>query len=98
MHTTIIPITKDNRLSARDLYNPMTLRTLQTEYNHELNGVGFDMQRGVTSDRKHIELEKFKHETKITPKKRKRIPQIKEVSNFLELFRYLFYNHPRIKI
>jgi len=64
MHTTIVPITEDGRLSARDFFNPpIKLKQLQTEYNYYINEKGFELQRGVTSDRKHIELEKFKVET-----------------------------------
>jgi len=65
MHTTIVPITEDGRLSAKDLMrNPAMLKELQTEYNHYINDQGFQLDRGITSERKHIELEKFKVLTK----------------------------------
>jgi len=63
MHTTIVPITKDGRLSARDLFNPNTLRILQTEYHSALQRAGFDMERGIKSNRKHIDIHEFKKET-----------------------------------
>jgi len=65
MHTTIVPITSDHKLSAKELYNPKSLQILQTEYHQHLSKAGFEIQRGVTSDRKHIKLEEFKHKTKL---------------------------------
>lgn len=66
MHTTIVPITEDNRLSAKDIMrNPMMLKGYQTDYNNYMNERGFELERGITSDRKHIELEEFKQQTKL---------------------------------
>jgi len=65
-HTTIVPITDDGRLAAKDFFNPpIKLKTMQTEYNNYMNERGFELKRGITSDRKHIELEKFKQQTKL---------------------------------
>jgi len=92
MHTTIVPITQDKKLSAKELYNPRTLKVLQTEYHYHLNRSGFEMQRGVTSDRKHIKLEEFKHQTKVREldkvleKKNKKLE--KKLANLEEKYQY----------
>ncbi len=47
LHAVIVPATADGRLSARDLFNPKSLRTLQTEYTQAMQGAGFAVQRGI---------------------------------------------------
>jgi hypothetical protein len=44
-HAVVVPLTADGRLSAKDLFNPKTLRALQTEYAEAMKPFG--MERGV---------------------------------------------------
>jgi hypothetical protein len=44
-HAVIVPITSDNRLSAKTLFNPVTLRNYQTGYAEAMRPHG--MERGV---------------------------------------------------
>jgi len=53
-HAVVVPITPDGRLSAKDVFNPKTLRALQTEYAEAMKPFG--MERGVEHSR-------AKHET-----------------------------------
>ncbi len=47
LHAVIVPATADGRLSARDLFNPQSLRTLQTEYTQAMQAAGLVVQRGI---------------------------------------------------
>jgi hypothetical protein len=49
-----VPITADGRLSAKDVFNPKTLRTLQTEYAEAMKPFG--MERGVEHSRAKHEV------------------------------------------
>jgi hypothetical protein len=53
-HAVVVPLTPDGRLSAKDIFNPKTLRALQTEYAEAMKPFG--MERGVEHSR-------AKHET-----------------------------------
>jgi hypothetical protein len=53
-HAVVVPLTPDGRLSAKDVFNPKTLRALQTEYAEAMKPFG--MERGVEHSR-------TKHET-----------------------------------
>lgn len=54
MHFNFVPITKDKRLSARDLLNPSTLKKLQTSMHKQVFSK-FGLTRGVEkSDAKHL--------------------------------------------
>ncbi len=48
-HAVVVPLTPDGRLSAKDVFNPKTLRTLQTEYAEAMKPFG--MERGVEHSR-----------------------------------------------
>lgn len=61
MHVGFVPITEDGRLSAKDFFGQkLQLVKLQDDYNQWLKDNGFDLERGVSSSRKHIETAKFK--------------------------------------
>lgn len=63
MHVGITPITDDNRLSAKDMFNGRQVMVqLQTDINKYVNEKGFELDRGESSDRKNIEVHKFKKE------------------------------------
>jgi hypothetical protein len=53
-HAVVVPITADGRLSAKDLFNPKTLRALQTEYAEAMKPFG--MERGVEHSRAKHEV------------------------------------------
>jgi hypothetical protein len=51
----VVPLTADGRLSAKDLFNPKTLRALQTEYAEAMKPFG--LERGVEHSRaKHEDM------------------------------------------
>jgi len=50
----VVPITKDGRLSAKDLFNPKTLRELQTEYAQAMKPFG--LERGIEHSRAQHEV------------------------------------------
>lgn len=66
LHCYIVPVTKDGRLSAKDIFTRLELRQLQTDYTHYMNGEGFDLVRGISANgkRKHLDTQEFKLETK----------------------------------
>jgi hypothetical protein len=45
VHAIVVPITPENRLSAKTLFNPKTLRQLQTDYARAMKPLG--LERGV---------------------------------------------------
>lgn len=58
LHAVVIPITADNRLSAKKLFNPATLRGYQTSYAECMQEHG--MARGVEySQAKHQPMKRF---------------------------------------
>lgn len=61
MHVGIVPVTEDGRLSAKDVIgNRMQLVKLQDDFNAHVKTRGYDLERGVSSNRKHVEMAKFK--------------------------------------
>jgi len=64
MHVGFVPITEDGRLSAKDFFGKkQQLVQLQDKFHKHMIEKGFDLERGVSSDRKHIESTRFKAET-----------------------------------
>ncbi|GAB3409500.1 MobV family relaxase [Hymenobacter luteus] len=53
-HAVVVPITEDGRLSAKDRFNPKTLRQLQTDYAEAMKPFG--MERGVEHSRAKHEV------------------------------------------
>ena len=74
MHYGVVPITKDGRLSAKDVVgNKKALTEFQDRFNQYLNDKGYDLERGESkhkTERKHKEVEKFKSETQYHKKER----------------------------
>lgn len=61
MHVGFVPITEDGRLSAKDFFGKkQQLVKLQDKFHDHMVGEGFDLERGVSSDRKHVESAKYK--------------------------------------
>ncbi len=55
IHAVVVPITPDNRLCAKELFNPKTLRELQTNYAQAMKPFG--LERGVEGSRaQHVEM------------------------------------------
>jgi hypothetical protein len=72
MHVNFVPVTSDGRLSARDLFSPKQLRTLQDDFNAFCNANGYDLERGkVDSKTKHLSVQEFKVESKLAEMKDK---------------------------
>jgi len=61
MHVGMVPITKDGKLAAKQFFGKKTeLQSLQTDFHKHITEKGFDLERGVSSDRKHIETQRLK--------------------------------------
>lgn len=86
LHVGFVPITEDNRLSAKDLFKKQDLVRLQDDFNKHMNEAGFKLERGVSSNRKHLETAKFKAQTK--EEQIKELDQkIKEIEKSMEVIR-----------
>lgn len=65
VHVNFVPVTEDGRLSAKDLFGPKDLRTLQDDFNRYCRENGYDLERGdPESKAKHLEVAEYKLETK----------------------------------
>jgi hypothetical protein len=53
-HAVVVPLTADGRLSAKDVFNPKTLRALQTDYAEAMKPFG--MERGIEHSRAKHEV------------------------------------------
>lgn len=63
MHVNFVPVTKDGRLSAKDLLNKADFRTLQDDFYKEVSAE-FGLERGVKGSlREHLEVGRFKRKT-----------------------------------
>lgn len=61
MHVGFVPITEDGRLSAKDFFGKkQQLAKLQDKFHDHMVREGFDLERGVSTDRKHVESAKYK--------------------------------------
>ena len=66
LHAYIVPVTKDGRLSAKEIFTPRELRGLQTDYHATMNAAGFKLERGQAAEdtgRKHLSTQELKRET-----------------------------------
>lgn len=61
MHMGIVPITRDKRLCAKDVFDRITLREIQSELPKRLKESGFDVKRGEKdSKRKKLTVPEYK--------------------------------------
>jgi hypothetical protein len=60
MHIGVMPITEDNRLSAKDIFTRKELTPLQQDFPLEMREKGFDVERGEGSEKKHLSPQAFK--------------------------------------
>lgn len=60
LHFNFVPITEDNRLSAKSLFTPTTLRQLQDDFYNEV-GKNYNLERGLKGSKtKHLEVAQYK--------------------------------------
>ena len=57
LHAVIVPLTPDNRLSAKETHGIPQLQKNQSSYAEALAGLG--LQRGIPSKRKHSRVQEF---------------------------------------
>ncbi|PFJ73534.1 plasmid recombination enzyme [Bacillus cereus] len=86
MHVGMVPITEENKLSAKQIFNRKELVSLQDDFHAHMVEKGFYLERGVSSDKKHVEIRKFKamtakEEIKILETDIRQCLQKKEVVN-----------------
>lgn len=60
MHVGMIPVTEENKLSAKQIFNRKELVSLQDDFHAYMVEKGFYLERGISSDKKHVEMRKLK--------------------------------------
>lgn len=60
MHVGMVPVTEENKLSAKQIFNRKELVSLQDDFHAYMVEKGFYLERGVSSDKKHVEMRKLK--------------------------------------
>lgn len=62
MHLSFVPITQDNKLSAKTLLDRQELRSIQDEFPRFMQSHGFKLDRGLDAEgkNKHIDIQKLK--------------------------------------
>lgn len=61
MHVGFVPVTEDGRLSAKDFFGKkQQLVKLQDKFHEHMEKEGFNLERGISSDRKNLETGKYK--------------------------------------
>jgi hypothetical protein len=67
MHFGFVPLTKDGRLSAKEvLGNKKKMSLLQDKFNDYVNEKGYKLKRGeraIETERKHVDVNNFKQQT-----------------------------------
>lgn len=77
MHVGVIPITEDNRLSAKDIFTRSELQQLQSDFPEHMKAGGFEVERGQPSDKKHLSPQEYKEKQDLE-KEVQQIQQLKE--------------------
>lgn len=62
LHFSLVPITQDNKLSAKTLFDRTELRAIQDEFPRFMQSQGFNLERGLDAEgkNKHIDIQKLK--------------------------------------
>lgn len=92
MHVGVIPITEDNRLSAKDIFNRLELQQLQNDFPKHMQKNNFNVKRGeISSPQKHLSPQEYKEKKDLEKevnilqeKKIKELSEIKEIDSFKE--------------
>jgi Plasmid recombination enzyme len=78
LHAIIVPITSDNRLSAKEVFTPRTLRALQTDYAQAMQGFG--LERGIEGSKaKHSDMQTYYGAVKSLSGLEKDLKEAKEI-------------------
>jgi hypothetical protein len=59
MHLGVVPM-RDGKLQGKNVFNRQELQWMQDEFPKHMQSLGFEVDRGISSDRKHIEMSRFK--------------------------------------
>lgn len=62
LHLGVVPITRDGRLSSKDLFNPRELKRIQDEFPKYMRSKGFYLERGIPNKQKHMEPVRYKNQ------------------------------------
>ncbi|MBD5646506.1 MAG: plasmid recombination protein [Desulfovibrio sp.] len=83
MHFLHVPITKDGRLCAKDIYTKPALKKLQDELPKHLQKCGFLIERGVEqqkgSAKKHLDTREFKQQQKMLTSMRREAARLEAI-------------------
>jgi FtsZ-binding cell division protein ZapB len=61
MHVGMVPITEDGKFAAKEFFGKRSeLQQLQDTFHEHVTKAGFSLERGISSDRKHVEPKRFK--------------------------------------
>jgi|SRR4051794_37264980 len=61
MHVGMVPITPDGKLAAKEFFGKRSeLQQLQDQFHAHIVKSGFSLERGISSDKKHVEPKRFK--------------------------------------
>jgi hypothetical protein len=93
LHVIIVPLTEDNRLSAKEVFTPRTLRALQTDYAKAMEIFG--LERGIEGSKvKHSDMKTYygaikslntlQEETKEAKELKSSLPDLQIQKQFLE--------------
>lgn len=93
LHAIIVPLTEDNRLSAKEVFTPRTLRVLQTDYAKSMECFG--LERGIEGSKaKHSDMKSYygaikslnhlQEETKEAKELKNQLPDLQIQKQFLE--------------
>lgn len=61
MHVGMVPITSDGKFAAKEFFGKRSeLQQLQDQFHEHIVKAGFSLERGISSDKKHVEPKRFK--------------------------------------
>lgn len=69
MHVGVVPITEDDRLSAKDIFTKKELQSLQNDFPEFMKQKGFEIERGIPSDKKHLSPQEYKEKQDLEKEK-----------------------------
>jgi len=88
MHLSLVPVTEDNKLSAKRMFDRKELKSLQDDFPKYMTSSGFPLERGVDAEgeNKHIETQRLKamELDKIIKKKNEQIAQMQKYATDLQ--------------